>query len=214
MTTTRLPPNLIKSGAATDGHVLTADGAGGAAFEAPAGGGGGLVLLGAQMALNSASLDFTGIDGTYTREIFIFDKLKPSSSGQPLAIRLSRDNGSSWDAGGGDYAYSNQSYRSSGTNTSNASTASTSIIIAGNVGGSTGQHASGSLHLDNPDEATFSYIHGLLAYSETGGAASGLCINAFAGSHIQSAAVNGVRFFFTSGNIQSGTIRRYGIVDS
>lgn len=40
--TTKVTENLINSGSASDGDVLTADGSGGSAFEAPAAGGGGI----------------------------------------------------------------------------------------------------------------------------------------------------------------------------
>lgn len=62
-------PADMSSGAAADGHVLTADGAGGAAWEAPTGGGGGgvttaLYLSGASgntvTAPDSATLSFAG----------------------------------------------------------------------------------------------------------------------------------------------------------
>lgn len=83
------------SGAAADGHVLTADGVGGAAWEAAAGGGGsGAVTLISEQVLGSATttVTFSSIASTY-RHLRLEILARTNRSGQSLDIVRLRFNG-------------------------------------------------------------------------------------------------------------------------
>lgn len=90
----------LTSNSASDGDVLTADGSGGAAWEAPTGGSGGMELIEEKSPNGSTSTEtFNSIPNTYrSLMILIYGRATTSGSGNSdIYIQFNSDTGSNYD---------------------------------------------------------------------------------------------------------------------
>jgi hypothetical protein len=189
---------LTKLAAGTDTHVLTLA-SGVPSWAAPASGGGGWAFISSATASASATLDFTsGIDSTYAVYAFVFSNLVPATNSVDFYLRTSTDGGSTYDSGASDYGWKSDS--------GNVSNDTEIKISATNTVTNTAASAiSGSLFLYQPSVTyvTSTYSIGYLSgssYERSDGT----------GRRHAAADVDAVRFYFSSGNITSGTIYMYG----
>lgn len=187
----------------TTGHVLTSQGAGQPPiFSAVSAAGNGWVFLSSATASASATLDFTtSIDSTYNLYAFVMDALKPASDGIALYMRTSANSGSSWDSGVSDYAFQNAYSWGSSTNNSSI------VTGASDVGNSTNEFTNGTIFCYNPSAAQYCLFQGINVGQSSATTPSQATMM---GARRSAAAVNGVRFYFQTGNIASGTIKLYG----
>ena len=177
--------------------------------------GGGLNLISTQTASSSATIDFTsGIDSTYKEYIFKFINIHPASDGANFQVNF-RDGGSSFDATKTTTffnAFHNESDADTGLNYFAAndlaqSTSFQNISLA--VGADNDQSTSGKLHLFEPSSDTFvkHFISQFNSYESTD-----FSTNYFVAGYCNvTAAIDGVQFKFSSGNIDSGVIKMYGV---
>ena len=177
--------------------------------------GGGLNLISTQTASSSATIDFTsGIDSTYKEYIFKFINIHPASDGANFQVNF-RDGGSSFDATKTTTffnAFHNESDADTGLNYFAAndlaqSTSFQNISLA--VGADNDQSTSGKLHLFEPSSDTFvkHFISQFNSYESTD-----FSTNYFVAGYCNvTAAIDGVQFKFSSGNIDSGVIKLYGV---
>jgi hypothetical protein len=87
-------------------------------------------------------------------------------------------------------------------------------IIAQELGNGNDECGSGYLYLFNPSSTTFvKHFMGVTNYYQNFGATGSFGIH-YAGYCNVTAAIDGVQFKMSSGNIDSGTIKLYGIKDS
>lgn len=182
---------------------------------------GSLVPISEQTASGSASISFTsGIDSTYPIYRFEFINCHPASNDANFQFNMSVDGGSNYNVTKtttifNAYHYENDSGANVVYDTGSDLAQSTSDqIIAGNqgVGNDNDQSVSGSLMLFNPSSTTFvkHFIISSNAYHH-----ADITINGFvAGYGNTTSAIDGVIFKFANGNIDSGTIKLYGIKDS
>ena len=182
---------------------------------------GSLVPISEQTASGSASIEFTtGIDSTYPIYKFEFINIHPSIDDADFQFNMSTDSGSNYNVTKtttifNAYHYENDSGADVPYDTGSDLAQSTSDqIIAGNqgVGNDNDQSVSGSLMLFNPSSTTFvkHFIISSNAYHH-----ADITVNGFvAGYGNTTSAIDGVIFKFASGNIDSGTIKLYGIKDS
>ena len=178
-------------------------------------GGGSLNLISTQTASSSSTIDFTsGIDSTYKEYIFKFIDIHPSTNGALFNVNF-RDGGSSFDATKTTTqfrAYHNES----GSDTSLAyeagrdSAQSTGVqTIGADSGNDNDQCTAGTLHLFDPSNTTF-VKHFLARFSVAH--QSDYIIDVFTAGYCNvTAAIDGVQFSMSSGNIDSGTIKLYGV---
>jgi hypothetical protein len=131
----------------------------------------------------------------------VLTNILPATDNTDLLFRTSTNNGSSYDAGASDYKY----------NVLGGSIATaTSIVIANNLYNA--QPSSGYMFLFSPSTATRCNIFSNFITHQTAvGAPETEVISGYRDS---AADVDAVRFLMSSGNITSGTIRMYGIVNS
>jgi hypothetical protein len=180
---------------------------------------GSMVLISEQTASGSASISFTtGIDSTYPIYRFEFINIHPSSNNIRFQFNLSTDNGSNYnvtktstyfiaygDEGGTDVGlgYSTGEDLAQGTGFQ---------TLAQNCGNDNDQTTSGTLTLFNPSSSVFvkHFISRFSNYEEANRIFD--CFSAGYGNTTSS--INAVRFQMSSGNIDSGTIKLYGIKDS
>jgi len=180
-------------------------------------GGGVLKLLSTQTASASSTIDFTsGIDSTYDTYVFKYINIHPSSVAQ-LTVNF-RDGGSNFDATKTTTAfnpYHNESDSGAGLEYREAwdlAQSTSDQIIAQEVGNGNDETASGYLHLFNPSSTTFvKHFIGVTQYYQTFGQTGSFGVH-YAGYCNTTTAIDGVRFKMSSGNIDAGTIKMYGVV--
>jgi hypothetical protein len=177
-----------------------------------------MTLISSQTASGSASISFTsGIDSTYPIYKFEFINIHPSNNGTAFKFNMSIDGGSNYNVTKTTtyfLPYHNEADNSSGLIYSASSdlaqsTAFQSIIL--NIGNDNDQSGSGELSIFSPSSTTFvkhfmaknTYYHSD-DFTET---------DFVAGYGNTTSAVDAIQFKFDSGNIDSGTIKLYGIGD-
>jgi hypothetical protein len=176
---------------------------------------GNMVLLSSQTASASASISFTtGIDSTYKEYQFYFINIHPSVDSGRFEFNLSTDSGSNYNVTKTTtffYSYQTESGVSTALeyDIDGDLAQSTGFQRIQFVGNDNDQNLGGTLSLFNPSSTTY-VKHFLLTANTT--AANDTSINVFsAGYGNTTSAVNAVRFQFSSGNIDDGTILMYGI---
>ena len=174
-------------------------------------------------ASSSATLSFVDgsdgvvLDDTYKEYLFTFNNIHPATDGAHFLINF-RDGGSLYDAVKTTTAF--YSYHDEGdTEASVIYSAGSDLAqstsgqrIAGSVGNDNDQQCSGTLHLFNPSSSTF--VKHFISNSSviTSGNYN---YNWHSAGYINtSTVIDGVQFVMSSGNIDSGTIKLYGIKDS
>ena len=181
-------------------------------------GGGSMVLLSTVTASSSATLSFTsGIDSTYKEYIFKFINIHPATDNSTFEVNF-RDGGSDYDATKTTtffWAYHDEadSETSRGYITSRDLDQSTGFTdLSGNVGNGGDESCSGELRLFNPASTTFLKSFQSRASLYEG---SSYAMDVYTGGYCNvTAAIDGVQFKMSSGNIDAGTIKMYGLKDS
>lgn len=171
---------------------------------------GGPVLLEQHTASNSAQLDFTtAISSNYDEYLFELLNLVPASDPAQLHIRMAV--GGVFDTGS-NYAGVAGYYYTGGTGLSSSSSDSaTAISAADTISSNANYGLSAKMRLISPGSTSvYKQVFGQVNWF-VGSGVSKIIGDTFAGVYRSTSAVNGVRFFFDSGNITSGIIRCYGI---
>ena len=181
-------------------------------------GGGTLVLLSTQTASASANISFTtGIDSTYDEYVFKFISMHPATDSQHLQVNF-RDGSSAFDATKTTtafYAYHDEAGSSTDlTYLTGLDLAQSTAYqsICGTVGNQNDESFSGTMHLFDPSNTTF--VKHFMVRGNTYSQDNLSADMYFAGYCNVTAAIDGVDFKFSSGNIDSGTIKMYGLVKS
>ena len=174
-----------------------------------------MTLLQTQTASSSASISFTSnIDSTYPIYVFKFINIHPATNNTHLMVNF-RDGGSSYDATKTTtvlYAYHDESDSEASVIYSTGSDLAQSTSgqrLTGGGGNGTDESASGTLHLFDPSNTTFvkHFIGRSITYNHSN------YVNDWysAGYCNVTAAIDAVQFSMSSGNIDSGTIKLYGV---
>ena len=181
--------------------------------------GGAMTLISTQTASSSSTISFTsGIDSTYDEYVFKFIDIHGSAQGSNYFQVNFRDGGSSYDATKTTtYCYSRHTEGGSdgalayGTSDDLAqSTAFQNISHGTNgIGSDNDQSGSGELFLFNPSSTTF--VKHFMATMHEAVESDYAQVYYDAGYCNTTNAIDGVRFQFNSGNIDSGVIKLYGI---
>ena len=178
--------------------------------------GGGLNLISTQTASGSATIDFTsGIDSTYKEYIFKFINIHPATSNAKFTFNLSVDGGSNYNVtktttmfrASHDEDDSGTSFGYVASQDLAQSTDFQNILQA--LGDNNDSSGSGELFLFSPSSTTFvkHFIARGGQMQENGKALDGYV----AGYGNTTSAVDAVQFKMSSGNIDSGVIKLYGI---
>jgi len=181
--------------------------------------GGTLILLSTQTASASATIDFTsGLDSTYDEYIFKFINIHPATDNVFLTFNMSTDGGSNYNV------TKTTTYfraRHDEADTTTALDYITTLDLAqstafqnlsGDTGNGNDEQCSGTLTLFNPSSTTFvkhfiSTFNSYRANDFTGNEFS-------AGYGNTTSAVNAIQFKMSSGNIDDGIIKLYGVKKS
>jgi len=179
---------------------------------------GNLVFISEQTASSSASISFTsGIDSTYPIYKFEFINIHPSSDLANFTFNMSTDGGSNYNVsktGTFFEAYHNESDSETQLlySTSRDMNGTGYGILARELGSDSDQQASGELFIFNPSSTTF--VKHFISVFETAQAQNYAMNPRVAGYGNTTSAVDAIDFKMSSGNIDSGTIKLYGIKDS
>ena len=181
--------------------------------------GGTLILLSTQTASASATISFTtGLDSTYDEYIFKFINMHPATDDVSFDFNMSTDSGSNYNVTKTTtsfYAYHNEA----GTSTELAygsaydlaqSTSFKKILSL--IGNGADESASGTLTLFNPSSTT--YVKHFIARGNVYNQADYTTEWNTAGYGNTTSAVNAVQFKMSSGNIDDGIIKLYGVKKS
>jgi hypothetical protein len=169
--------------------------------------GGGMEFIASSGAISdgTASVAFTQFDSSkYDLYKFFIQAVVPTTDNDTLFAQLSADGGSSYDSTNGHYHVGN--------------TDKTGLQIASSVGNASGEllGVSVEFRLFNNHSTvtnTASYVSGLYQYS--GSIAPYVDNVSLSAMYVNSTvAHNGIRFLYESGNIKSGEITMFGIVNS
>jgi hypothetical protein len=179
--------------------------------------GGAMTLLETQTASSSATLSFTsGIDDTYDEYVFKFYDIHPATDDVEFQFNF-RDGGSSYDAiktttAFNAYHRENDSDTGLDYSTSGDLAQSTSFqrfTNADNVGSDNDQNISGELRLFSPSSTVF--VKHFIGTASNAGASDYATNEFIAGYCNTTTAIDGVQFAFSSGNIDAGVIKMYGV---
>jgi len=175
-----------------------------------------LVLISEQTASSSSAISFTsGIDSTYKEYIFKFINIHPGTDDKTLQFNMSADSGSNYNVtktssffrvfhNEADSAF--LQYRTA------EDLAQSTAFQSLTTGSSTMDDSSinGQLHLFNPSSTTFvkHFISTVIDYAN--GSSAMTCFASGYGN--TTSAVDAIQFKMSSGNIDSGTFKLYGVV--
>ncbi|MCC6172079.1 MAG: hypothetical protein IT481_08625 [Gammaproteobacteria bacterium] len=173
-------------------------------------GSGNRVLLATLTGSGGATLvDTTSLTSTYKRYEIVLQNVVPSTQAS-LMLRVSTDGGATYKSTG----YLNASTGLSSGNATITDVSTTYIGLNSNANQPTAtssQGVSGSIYLNDPSSTTtVMMVTGQVGYVVT----SALMSLNIAGQWATSgSAINAIQFSFSSGNINSGTIKIFGIVN-
>ena len=185
---------------------------------------GAMVLIKSQTASSSSTISFVDgtsdvvLDNTYPIYLFHFINMHPATDAVTLQFNLSVDSGSNYNV-----AKTTTQFRaehdeggSSGTivyRTANDLAQGTgSQKLGDDLGNDNDSQQSGYLYLFNPSSTT--YVKNFLSQSMEYNSANRATNCYAAGYGNTTSAVDAVQFSMSSGNIDSGTIKLYGLKDS
>ena len=197
----------------TSGNVLTSNGTTWQST-APSASAPGLVCIAVASASSSATIDFTsGIDSTYEEYQVHFESVIPATNAALFFVRASSDGGSTWASSAGDYSYANTAPGTSGSSANAGDSSADKIILTDTTDGvsNTASHGgiSGVISLFYPSGTSSAKLYTFhTAYHSTSSALRA-CIGG--GSRRTTSAVNGIRLYFSTGNITSGLFKLYGV---
>ena len=188
-------------------------------FAGVTGGDATLVLLSTQTASASANISFTtGIDSTYDEYVFKFINIHPATDNVSFQFNLSTDGGSNYNVTKTTTffrAYHNEADTSTGLTyeASNDLAQSTNYQVIGlQVGNANDESASGKLTLFAPSSTTY-VKHFISNFNNTRYNDESNNIYT-AGYGNTTSAINAIQFSMSSGNIDDGIIKMYGVAKS
>ena len=176
-------------------------------------------------ASSSSTLSFVNgssdvvLDSTYPIYVFKFINIHPASDGEDFQFNMSIDSGSNYNVTKTTtWFYSYNSYSIDGLNaveyngSFDLAQSTSDQVLTNNIGADNDPSASGSLFIYNPSSTTF--VKHFMANINTYHGAN-QAVNSFAAGYGNTtSAINAFIFRMNSGDIDSGTIKLYGIKDS
>ena len=180
---------------------------------------GAMTLISEQTASSSASVSFTtGIDNTYPIYKFEFINCHPATNEANFTFNMSTDSGSNYNVTKTSTFFASI-HKEDGSSASlsyfgNVDLAQSTSFqqIAENIKNDNDIGVSGEMYLFNPSSTTFvKHFLGRTNHHRNSGQSSDEFV---AGYGNTTSAVDGIQFKMHSGNIDSGTIKLYGIKDS
>ena len=170
-------------------------------------------LISSATASSDATIEFNNLSSTYSEYLVVMAGIVPVTDATHLYMRMSTDNGSSFDAGSTDYRYacvSNQSNATTLSGPTGTSAGTTQIQITREAMDSDTSHVNFNcnLWLYDPMDAQSTFCNWTLAHERS---AATLTFTSGAGQMYAAGAVDAIQFLCSSGNIESGEFYLYGM---
>ena len=185
---------------------------------------GAMTLIKEQTASSSSTISFVDgtsdvvLDSTYPIYLFKFINCHPSSDNVGFKFNMSADTGSNYNVTKTSTVFADYHYES-GSSTALAYGSAVDLAqstsdqqISGGTGSDNDQSANGSLFIFSPSSTTF-VKHFIAVMQVSGGDNRSLRYHT-AGYGNTTSAIDAVQFKFSSGDIDFGSIKLYGIKDS
>ena len=175
-------------------------------------------------ASSSATLSFVDgssdvvLDSTYPIYLFKFINIHPASSGENFRVNFSVDSGSNYNVTKTTSAFAVQHFENDSSTSlayqtgQDLAQSTSNLRISGNIGNENDESSSGELFLFNPSSTTF--VKHFIIRTNTYLQDNYSSPYYVAGYCNVTAAIDAVQFTVSSGNIDTGTIKLYGIKDS
>ena len=168
-------------------------------------------LIQSQAASTSATIDFTtGLDSTYDLYKVDLANVLPSDDGTNLNLRVSQS--STFLVGATDYQWVLNRQDAATPNPSSGAQGSTGanvIIINVSTGNAVGEGVNSTLYFSEPDVVALKRFWWHVVLTESSPVLAN--ITGAGALILNSTAIDGLRFFFNSGTILSGTLALYGL---
>ena len=175
------------------------------------------VLLSTATASSSASIEFTsGIDSTYDIYKFEFINIHPNNDGGVFEFNFSTDGGSNYNVTKTTTAFrayhaesdfeSQLAYEAGGDL---AQSTGFQMLNLGDLGGDNDQSFSGMMTVFNPSSTT--YVKHFISEANNARSIDYTYHSFIAGYGNTTSAINAIKFRNSTNNIDSGTIKMYGI---
>ena len=179
--------------------------------------GGAMTLLETQTASSSSTISFTSnIDSTYKEYIFKYMNIHPATDGASFTFQTDTGTNTSYNQSVTTSFFQAIHAEGDGSeevsyNTGNDLAQSSSFqILTENISSDNDHGVSGTLHLFEPSSTTF--VKHFIANPQYT-SASNLCMQTFvAGYFNTTTAITRLRFKMSSGDIDAGTFKLYGVV--
>ena len=177
---------------------------------------GSLTLLSTQTASSSANISFTsGIDSTYKEYIFKFINCHPATDNVRFEMNMSTDGGSNYNVTKTSTFFltwhnesDTETVLSYATTSDLAQSTGTQRFNNG-LGNDSDQSISGTLHLFDPSNTTF-VKHFISTFNQV--YYTDYSMNMFVSGYANTTSgIDAIQFTMSSGNIDSGTIKMYGV---
>ena len=201
----------------TDGQIFTSSGAGaGAVFEDAAGGGAWNLISTFTSDGSDATASFTsGIDSTYKQYVFVFLNIHPETDDVVFTFQVSTDTGSSYGVANtavGQVAWSDEAQTNSGGSATEGGVGNSTnfFYLVNNQGNDADQSASGMLRIYDPAAGATYHTH-WEGHAVNSYQSDFMRSNLYSGYFHGGAAIDAVQFKMSSGEIQGGVIKMYGI---
>lgn len=176
---------------------------------------GDIVKISTSTASNSATISFTDLSSTYHAYIIEITGIQPATDSVTLYMRTSTNNGSSYDSAASDYAWNVYDLTgAAGTEQSDADTADSELVIAGDVTNSTefgtasNELGDITVYLYDPSATSYTFFSATSSFVNQSTANS---LQVSTGYRISAADVDAIQFLFDTGNISIGTFTLYGV---
>lgn len=201
-------------GVGSNTQVLTADSTQTTGVKWSASGGvGAWSLIDTATASSDTTIEFNNLSSSYAYYVVTITDCVPVSDGQELLLRTSTNNGVSFDSGASDYRWSitrNQTGSGSDVGDSSDSQIDLTDSVAP-IGSSTNEKASWVIWIADPSAASFTDIFFTGNYIRDTGSFNS---HFGGGQRREAVAVDAIQFLMSSGNIESGEFRLYGVTDA
>jgi hypothetical protein len=160
-------------------------------------------------AATSTAIDFTGLSSTYEYYVAVIRNIRPTTDGQGFFVRLSTDNGSTFESSAAAYAWGSINRDSSALNGRYDDSDSRLFTAWQAVGNATNEGVTGELRIFNHDSSGQTRVTWDYSYIT---AAGSIVTESGGGSCKFASATDAIRFVFASGTVEDGTITLYGAV--
>ncbi len=167
-------------------------------------------LLETVVASADTEVDIINLSSTYFAYKFIWSGLLPASDNVALWVRTDANNGASFDAAGSDYAWAGHSLsmQTSPIHSPTGDNADAQIEVSLGFGTNANELADIEVLLFDPSATEYTKLTFAATFMDA--VPRGFFVSG-AGVRLSAALVDAVRFLFSTGNIEVGTLKVYGM---